>query len=150
MSQPVVDTLELCDALRKTGMEHEQAEGVARALNKALGEHVVTDGAIQAGFQEVRSDVQAARAETQAAFQQARAETRAAFQQARTETQQVRTDLQAEIRAVDHKVDLVRSELGGRIDAVDSKLTFMVAGFGLVLTVLTVAGGMGLFQLAPT
>ena len=139
MSQPVVDTLELCDALRKTGMEHEQAEGVARALNKELGEHVVTHGAMRAGFQEVRSDIQAARAETQAAFQQARAE-----------TQQVRTDLQAEVRAVDHKVDLVRSELGGRIDAVDSKLTFMVAGFGLVLTVLTVAGGMGLFQLAPT
>ena len=128
MSQPVVDTLELCDALRKTGMEHEQAEGVARALNKELGEHVVTHGAMRAGFQEVRGDIQAARAETQ----------------------QVRTDLQAEIRAVDHKVDLVRSELGGRIDAVDSKLTFMVAGFGLVLTVLTVAGGMGLFQLAPT
>ncbi len=124
----MVDTLELCDALRKTGMEHEQAEGVARALNKELGEHVVTHGAMRAGFQEVRSDIQAARAETQ----------------------QVRTDLQAEIRAVDHKVDLVRSELGGRIDAVDSKLTFMVAGFGLVLTVLTVAGGMGLFQLAPT
>ncbi len=135
----MVDTLELCDALRKTGMEHEQAEGVARALNKELGEHVVTHGAMQAGFQEVRGDIQAARAETQAAFQQARAE-----------TQQVRTDLQAEVRAVDHKVDLVRSELGGRIDAVDSKLTFMVAGFGLVLTVLTVAGGMGLFQLAPT
>ncbi len=128
MSQPVVDTLELCDALRKTGMEHEQAEGVARALNKELGEHVVTHGAMRAGFQEVRGDIQAARAETQ----------------------QVRTDLQAEIRAVDHKVDLVRSELVGRIDAVDSKLTFMVAGFGLVLTVLTVAGGMGLFQLAPT
>ena len=146
MSQPVVDTLELCDALRKTGMEHEQAEGVARALNKELGEHVVTHGAMRAGFQEVRSDIQAARAETHAAFQQARAET----QQARAETQQVRTDLQAEIRAVDHKVDLVRSELVGRIDAVDSKLTFMVAGFGLVLTVLTVAGGMGLFQLAPT
>ncbi len=146
MSQPVVDTLELCDALRKTGMEHEQAEGVARALNKELGEHVVTHGAMRAGFQEVRGDIQAARAETHAAFQQARTET----QQARAETQQVRTDLQAEIRAVDHKVDLVRSELGGRIDAVDSKLTFMVAGFGLVLTVLTVAGGMGLFQLAPT
>ena len=128
MSQPVVDTLELCDALRKTGMEHEQAEGVARALNKELGEHVVTHGAMQAGFLEVRSDIQGARAETQ----------------------QVRTDLQAEVRAVDHKLDLVRSELGGRIDAVDSKLTFMVAGFGLVLTVLTVAGGMGLFQLAPT
>ena len=135
MSQPVVDTLELCDALRKTGMEHEQAEGVARALNKELGEHVVTHGAMRAGFQEVRGDIQEVRGDIQAA---------------RAETQQVRTDLQAEVRAVDHKVDLVRSELGGRIDAVDSKLTFMVAGFGLVLTVLTVAGGMGLFQLAPT
>ena len=37
MSQPVVDTLQLSDALRNTGMEREQAEGVARALGKELG-----------------------------------------------------------------------------------------------------------------
>ena len=71
MSQPVVGTPELCDALRKTGMEHEQAEGVARALGKELGEHVVTQGDLQVGFEQVRGEIQAARAETQAAFEQA-------------------------------------------------------------------------------
>ena len=132
MSQPVVDTLELCDALRKTGMQPDQAEGLARALGRELGTHLVAQGDMQAGFQQVRSEIQAA-------------------------CQEVRSDLQAEIRAVDHKVDLARSELGGRIESldrkiegVDSKLTFMVAGFGLLLAVLTVAGGMGLFERAPT
>ena len=112
MSQPVVDTLQLCDALRKTGMERDQAEGVARALGKELGAHVVAQNDLQAGFQGVRGEIRAV-------SQQARTETQAAFQQARDE-----------IRAVDHKVDLFRSELGGRIDVLDGKIESVKSEMG--------------------
>ena len=112
MSQPVVDTLQFCDALRKTGMERDQAEGVGRALGKELGAHVVAQNDLQAGFQGVRGEIHAV-------FQQARNETQAAFQQARDE-----------IRAVDHKVDLCRSELGGRIDVLDGKIESVKSELG--------------------
>ena len=138
MSQPVVDTLQLSNALRKTGMEREQAEGVAGALGKELGAHVVVQGDLQSGFQQVRSD------------------------------------LGQKIQAVEAKVEVLRAELSGRmegmegrldgrmdgmegrldgidrkIDAVNWKLTFMFAGFGLLLSVLTVASGMGIFERTP-
>ncbi len=112
MSQPVVDTLQLSNALRKTGMEREQAEGVAGALGKELGAHVVVQGDLQSGFQQVRSE------------------------------------LGLQIQAVDTKVDVLRAELTSKIDAVDWKLTFMIAGLGLLLSVLTVADGMGLLERA--
>ena len=131
MSQPVVDTLQLSDALRNTGMEREQAEGVARALGKELGAHVVAQGDVESGFQQVRSD------------------------------------LGQKIQAVDAKVEVLRAELSGRmegmegrldgrmdgidrkIDAVNWKLTFMFAGLGPLLSVLTVVSGMGLFERTP-
>ena len=113
MSQPVVDTLQLSDALRNTGMEREQAEGVARALGKELGAHVVAQGDVESGFERVRSD------------------------------------LGQKIQAVDAKVDVLRAELTSKIDAINWKLTFMFAGFGLLLSVLTVVSGMGLFERTP-
>ena len=131
MSQPVVDTLQLSNALRKTGMEREQAEGVAGALGKELGAHVVVQGDLQSGFQQVRSE------------------------------------LGQKIQAVDTKVEILRAELSGRmegmegrldgrmdgidrkIDAINWKLTFMFAGLGLLLSVLTVVSGMGIFERTP-
>ena len=149
MSQPVVDTLQLSNALRKTGMEREQAEGVAGALGKELGAHVVVQGDLQSGFQQVRSHLG-------------------------SEIQQVRSELGQKIQAVEAKVEVLRAELSGRmegmegrldgrmdgmegrldgidrkIDAVNWKLTFMFAGFGLLLSVLTVASGMGIFERTP-
>ena len=162
MSQPVVDTLELCDALRKTGMEHDQAEGVARALGKELGEHVVTQGDLQVGFEQVRGELQAARAETRAAFQQARAElqasraetqaafqqaqaeTQAAFQQAHAETQAAFQQARAERQAVDHKVDL----LGGRIDSLQATLKTTFTGVALAIAFLALVTGAGIFRTA--
>ncbi len=47
MSQPVVDTLELCDALRKTGMQPDQAEGPARALGLFEGARTPPPSAIE-------------------------------------------------------------------------------------------------------
>ena len=160
MSQPVVDTLQLSNALRKTGMEREQAEGVAGALGKELGAHVVVQGDLQSGFQQVRNDLGSE-------IQQVRSELG-------SEIQQVRSDLGQKIQAVEAKVEVLRAELSGRmegmegrldgrmdgmegrldgidrkIDAVNWKLTFMFAGLGLLLSVLTVVSGMGIFERTP-
>ncbi len=179
MNQPVINTLELCDALRKTGMEGEQAEGLARALGKELGAHVAVRSDLQLGFQGVRNDlgseiqkvrsdlgseIQKVRNDLGAEIEKVRSDLGSEIQKVRndlgTEIQKVRSDLGSEIQklrsdltakfqAVDKKVDVLRAELTARMDALESKLTFMIAGFGLLLTVLTVAGGMGLFQRPP-
>ena len=120
MTQPVIDTLQVSNVLKNTGMAPEQAEGVARVLGAELGAHVVVQKDLESGFQGVR------------------------------------TDLGAKIHEVDTKVDVLRAELTGRMDGMDRKiealnwkLTFIVGGFGLLLSVLTVASGMGLFERAP-
>ena len=143
MSQPVIDTLQLCDALRKTGMEREQAEGLARALGNELGTHVAVQSDLESGFQGVRSDLG-------------------------SKMEQLRCDLELKIQAVDAKVDVLRAALMGRmdglegrmegrmdgldrkIDALNWKLTFMVGGFALLMSVLTVASGMGFFERTPS
>ncbi len=142
MSQPVVDTLQLSDAFRKTGMEPEQAEGMARAFGEELGEHVAVKGDLQSGFRQVQSDLRAE-------IQQVRSDLGADIQQVRAEVQQVRCDLEAKIQAVDNKVDVLRAEVSAKIDGLNWKLTFLVGGFGLLLSVLTVVSGMGLFDRTP-
>ena len=134
MGQPVVDTLKLSDALRDTGMEREQAEGVARVLGTELGAHVAVQSDLESGFQGVRSDLRAE-------IQQVRSDLRA-------EIQQVRSDLRAEIQQV-------RAELGSRVDALsgemrglNSRLTLLMTGFAFLFSALTVASGMGLFARA--
>lgn len=62
MGQPVVDTLQLSDALRRTGMDREQADGIARALGRELGEHQAARGEVEASFQSVRAEVTLLRA----------------------------------------------------------------------------------------
>lgn len=153
MTQPVIDTLQVSNVLRKTGMEPEQADGIARVLGAELGAHVVVQKDLESGFQGVRSDLG-------------------------TKVEQVRSGLEAKIQQVDTKVDVLRAELTGRMDgmegrmngrmdglegrmngrmdglerkieAVNWKVTFMVGGFGLLLAVLTVASGMGLFARTP-
>ena len=54
MGQPVIDALTVSDALRETGMEREQAEGLARSLGTELGAHVAVRSDLEAGFQGVR------------------------------------------------------------------------------------------------
>ena len=72
MRQPVVDTLRLSDTLRKVGMEREQAEGVARALGKELGEHVAVQGDLDTGFRGVRSEMALMRSELEARIEEVR------------------------------------------------------------------------------
>ena len=124
MRQPVVDTLQLCDALRKTGMEREQAEGVARALGRELGEHVVAQGDLHAGFLEVRADLGA-------------------------KIQAVESKIEAvdsKVQALDSKIEAVQFGLSAKIGAVDSKLTFLGTILGLALALLAALTGIGVFQ----
>ena len=85
MRQPVVDTLRLSDTLRKVGMEREQAEGVARALGKELGEHVAVQGDLDTGFQGVRSEMVLMRSGLDARIQGVRSELEARIEGVRAE-----------------------------------------------------------------
>ena len=126
MSQPVVDTLQLCDALRKTGMEREQAEGIARALGDELGAHVVAQGDLQTGFLEVRGEIQS----VDHRVDLARTELVGQIRILDGKVDSVRTELGGRIDALDGKVDSVRTELGGRIDALDGKVDSVSDGAG--------------------
>ncbi|MYE14430.1 MAG: hypothetical protein F4X99_22780 [Gammaproteobacteria bacterium] len=57
MAQPVMDTLQVADALRRSGMEREQAEGVARTLGRELSEHVAAHKDLELGFAGIRAHV---------------------------------------------------------------------------------------------
>ena len=69
MSQPVIDTLQVADALRRTGMEQGQAEGLARTLGAELGEHVAVRRELDAGFVGVRAQMDTRFAEVDARFE---------------------------------------------------------------------------------
>ena len=63
MRQPVIDTLQLSDALQGTGMERTQADSLARTLGQELREHVAVQSDLDAGFQSVRSEFTQVRSE---------------------------------------------------------------------------------------
>ena len=163
MSQPVVDTLRLCDLLRKTGMEREQAEGMARVLGEELGEHVAVQGDVQSGFRQVRSDlgaeiqkvrsdlgaeIEKVRCDLGAEIQKVRSDLGAEIQQVRhdlgTEIQQVRNDLGGEIQQVRHDLGARIQAVDGKIDSVHSMLKFLGTGVGLALAFLAVIVAMGI------
>ena len=119
MSQPVVDALQLSDAFRKTGMEPEQAEGMARALGEELGAHVVAQADLQAGFREVRGEIEAV-------------DHRLAL---------ARTELGGEIRALDGKIEGVRTELGAKLDALHATMKIVGTAVGLAIALLGFVAG---------
>ncbi len=57
MAQPVMDTLQVADALQRSGMEREQAEGVASTLGTQLAEHVVVRKDLDLGFERILARV---------------------------------------------------------------------------------------------
>ncbi len=59
MIQPVIDTLKLADNLKESGFPDRQAEGLARALDLALTEHVATKADLDAAIRLVRADIAA-------------------------------------------------------------------------------------------
>ncbi len=118
-SQPVADTLHLSDAFRKPGMEPEQAEGMARALGEELGAHVAAQGDLQAGFREVRGEIEAV-------------DYRLAL---------ARSELGGEIRALDGKIEGVRTELGARLDALHPTMKIVGTAVGLAIALLGFVAG---------
>ena len=136
MSQPVVDTLQLCDALRKTAW-NRTGRGPRADPGRRTRRHVVAQGDLKTGFQEIRGEIQSVDHRVDLA----------------------RTELAGQIRVLDGKIDQVKTELGGRIDqlggsiaALESKLTFMIGGLGLIVAAVglivaavTLATRMGVF-----
>ncbi len=57
MAQPVIDTLQVADALHRSGMEREQAEGFARTLGTQLGEHVAVGKDLDIGFNRISARI---------------------------------------------------------------------------------------------
>ena len=57
MAQPVMDTLQVADALQRSGMEREQAEGIASTLGTQLGDHVAVRKDLDLGFERVLAHV---------------------------------------------------------------------------------------------
>ncbi len=127
MSQPVIDTLQVADALRRTGMEQEQAEGLARTLGAELGEHVAVRGEFHAGFDGIRAQMDARFAEVDVRF----AEVDARFEQ------------------VDARFDRMEARMEARMDALAGQFRF---GLGLVVALFAaVVGVIGVLHAnAPT
>lgn len=57
MAQPVMDTLQVAEALRRSGMEREQAEALAGTLATQLSDHVVVRKDQELGFAGIRAHV---------------------------------------------------------------------------------------------
>ena len=57
MAQPVMDTLQVADALQRSGMERDQAEGFASTLGTQLGDHAAVRKDLDLGFERVLAQV---------------------------------------------------------------------------------------------
>lgn len=57
MAQLVMDTLHVADALQRSGMERERAEGLARTLGTELGAHVAVNKDLGLGLERIRTHV---------------------------------------------------------------------------------------------
>ena len=130
MRQPVIDTLQVADALQRTGMEREQAQGLARTLGAELGHHVAVrqdlDAASEATRNELRDEIRAVSAEMDTRFQ-------------KVDTQFVQ--LRAEMAAMGAELGGRIQGLEGRIDALAGQFKFLFAGLGLVVALLAVVIG---------
>ena len=113
MTQPVIDTLKLADSLKESGFPDRQAEGLARALGRALTEHVATKADLDAAIRLVRSDIAALDAKVAAIDAKGNA------LDARVDTLDGRvTALEAKVTALDGKV----TALDGKVTAIDTKI----------------------------
>ncbi len=130
MSQPVIDTLQVADALRRTGMEQEQAEGLARTLGAELGEHVVVRREFDTGFDGIRAQMDTRFAEVDARFEQVDAR----FEQVDARFEQV----DARFEQVDARFDRMEARMDARMDALAGQFRF---GLGLVVALFAAVVG---------
>lgn len=128
---PVIDTLELAAALRRTGLPQEQADGIARAVGTEL-----------AGRVPLRSDMAVMRSDLEGKIDGVRSDLKV-----------VRSDLEAKIEDVRSEIKVVRSDLDAKIEsarsdirALSAKLNLFGLGVGLTLALLSVLVGLELFR----
>ena len=76
MAQPVMDTLQVADALRRSGMERAQAEALAGTLATQLSEHVVVRKDSELGFAGIRAHVDERFAQVDKQFAELKSEIR--------------------------------------------------------------------------
>ncbi len=76
MAQPVMDALQVADALRRSGMEREQAEALAHTLATQLSEHVVVRKDQELGFAGIRAHVDEQFAQVDKQFAELKSEIR--------------------------------------------------------------------------
>ena len=74
MAQPVMDTLRVADALQRSGMEREQAEGLTHTLATQLSGHVVVRKDQELGFAGIRAHVDEQFAQVDKQFAELRSE----------------------------------------------------------------------------
>ena len=126
MAQPVIDTLQVADALQRSGMEREQAEGIASTLGTQLGEHVAVGKDLDIGFNRISAHIDERIAHVDERF--ARIDQRFA----KVDEQFVRID--GRFRALDERF----KALDERFKALDGKLNLFGLVAGLALAFLGV------------
>ena len=93
MAQPVMDTLQVADALQRSGMEREQAEGLTHTLATQLSEHVVVRKDQELGFAGIRAHVDEQFAQVDKQFAELKSE--------------IRGEIKGELRALDTKFNIL-------------------------------------------
>ena len=76
MAQPVMDTLQVADALRRSGMDRAQAEALAGTLATQLSDHVVVRRDQELGFAGIRAHVDERFAQVDKQFAELKSEIR--------------------------------------------------------------------------
>ena len=127
MAQPVMDTLQVADALQRSGMERGQAEGLAHTLATQLSEHVVVRKDLELGFAGIRAHVDEQFAQVDKQF-------------AQVDKQFAQVDKQfAELKSE------IRGEIKGELKALDTKFNILGAGMALALAYLAVLASLDRF-----
>ena len=116
MAQPVMDTLQVADALRRSGMERAQAEALAGTLATQLSDHVIVRRDQELGFAGIRAHVDERFSQVEQRFAQ-----------------------------VDKQFAELKSEIRGEIKALDTKFDVLGAGMALALAYLAVLGSLDRF-----
>ncbi len=119
MAQPVMDTLQVADALQRSGMEREQAEGVASTLGTQLGDHVAVRKDLDLGFERILAHVDERFAQVDKQFAQ----------------------VDERFAQVDKQFAELKGELTGEIKSLHTKFNVLGVGVALALAFLGVIAG---------
>ena len=148
MAQPVVDTLEMADELKSTGMEQDQAEGLARALGTQLGEHVVVRKDLETGFESIRARMDKRFGDVDMRFVQVDArfvQVDARFVQLEAQMDKRFGEVDKRFGEVDGRLGQLQggiNALGVRLDALAGQFKFMFAVSALLVAMLAACMGM--------